>query len=177
MGEVKGQGHIVYPVSNRCTTLSFHVNRTNHSWDMANRLFDFEKSKVKVTGEVKGQGHIIYPTDSLPFRFTSIGPTIPEIWSKECLNLKNTSVIFFLNSPKKKFQTEFHQYLIRWSAWLTGYSYQVLWWLDEWFSFYHADKQIYLNQCHSRDLGSRSWKGHPVHFPRPTFSLSQISKV
>ena len=67
MGEVKGQGHIVYPVSNRCTTLSFHVNRTNHSWDMANRLFDFEKSKVKVTGEVKGQGHIIYPTDSLPF--------------------------------------------------------------------------------------------------------------
>ena len=102
MGEVKGQGHIVYPVSNRCTTLSFHVNRTNHSWDMANRLFDFEKSKVKVTGEVKGQGHIIYPTDSLPFRFTSIGPTIPWDMVKRVLELEKYIRNFFLKFTEKK---------------------------------------------------------------------------
>ena len=47
--------------------------------------FELETSKVKVMSEVKGHGHIYYtqyPTDALPFRFTSIGPTIPEIWPK-----------------------------------------------------------------------------------------------
>ena len=33
MGEVKGQGHSSHLVSNWCTCL-FHINRTNHSWDM-----------------------------------------------------------------------------------------------------------------------------------------------
>ena len=36
MSEVKGQGHIAYPVANQCTSFSFHINRNNHSWDMAN---------------------------------------------------------------------------------------------------------------------------------------------
>ena len=36
MGAVIGRGHIVDPESNRCTSFSFHVNRTNHSWDMSN---------------------------------------------------------------------------------------------------------------------------------------------
>ena len=31
IGEVRGQGHIVDPVSNQCTSSWFHVNRTNHS--------------------------------------------------------------------------------------------------------------------------------------------------
>ena len=44
MSEVKGQGHILYPVSNQCTSFSFHINRTNHSWDMAEIVFDFEKN-------------------------------------------------------------------------------------------------------------------------------------
>ena len=43
------------------------------------------------------------------------------------------------------------------------------------------DTQIFVYQCHSRchsrDLGSRSRKGHAVHFPRPIFSVSQIFKV
>ena len=53
MGEVRGQGHIVHPVSSQCTSLLFHINRTNHSWDISNRVFDlewhirnFEKKKV-----------------------------------------------------------------------------------------------------------------------------------
>ena len=46
MGEVKGQGHIVHPVSNRCTSFSFHVNWINHSWDLANRVVDLEKKKT-----------------------------------------------------------------------------------------------------------------------------------
>ena len=44
MGEVKGQGHIVYPVSNQCTSFLFNINRTNHSCDMSNRVFDLEKN-------------------------------------------------------------------------------------------------------------------------------------
>ena len=42
MSEVKSQGHILYPVFNRCTSFSFHINRTNHSWDMARLMFDLE---------------------------------------------------------------------------------------------------------------------------------------
>ena len=44
MSEVKGQDHILYPVSNWCTSFSFHINRTNHSWDMAKIVFDLEKT-------------------------------------------------------------------------------------------------------------------------------------
>ena len=36
-----------YPVSNRCTSFSFHINRTNHSWDMAKIVFDLEKTHPK----------------------------------------------------------------------------------------------------------------------------------
>ena len=46
MGEVKSQGHIVHPLSNRCTSFSFNVNWTNHSWDMANIVFDHEKEHI-----------------------------------------------------------------------------------------------------------------------------------
>ena len=46
MSEDKGQGHILYPVSNWCTSFSFHINRTNHSWDMAKIVFDLEKTHV-----------------------------------------------------------------------------------------------------------------------------------
>ena len=44
MGEVKSEGHMVDPVSNQCTSFSFNVNLTNHSWDMAERVFDLEKT-------------------------------------------------------------------------------------------------------------------------------------
>ena len=41
---IQGQGHISYPASNRCISFSFHINRTNHSWDMTKIVFDLEKS-------------------------------------------------------------------------------------------------------------------------------------
>ena len=44
ISEVKGQGHILYPVPNRCTSFSFHINQTNHSWDIAEIVFDLEKT-------------------------------------------------------------------------------------------------------------------------------------
>ena len=47
MSGVKGQGHILYPVSNQCTSFSFHIHRTNHSWDMAKIVFDLEKTHPK----------------------------------------------------------------------------------------------------------------------------------
>ena len=37
----------LYPVSNQCTSFSFHINRTNHSWDMAKIVFDLEKTHPK----------------------------------------------------------------------------------------------------------------------------------
>ena len=40
MSEVKGQGHILYQVSNQSTSFSFNINRTNYSWDLAKIVFD-----------------------------------------------------------------------------------------------------------------------------------------
>ena len=47
MSQVKGEGHISSPVSNQCTSFSFHINRTNHSWDMGKLVFDLEKTHPK----------------------------------------------------------------------------------------------------------------------------------
>ena len=47
ISQVKGQGHISYPVSNRCTSFLFHINRTTHSWGMAKIVFDLEKTHPK----------------------------------------------------------------------------------------------------------------------------------
>ena len=52
MGEVKGEGHIVHPVSNQCTSFWFHINRTNHSWDMSNIVFDLEKTHPKFSKKI-----------------------------------------------------------------------------------------------------------------------------
>ena len=85
MGVVKGQGHTIGPVSYQFTSFSFHINQTNNSWDRAISKFYLATSKVKVMSEVKGQKVTYctqYPTDALPFRFTSIRPSIPEIWPK-----------------------------------------------------------------------------------------------
>ena len=43
MSEVKVQDHILYPVSNQCTSFSFHINPTNHSWDMAKIMLTLKK--------------------------------------------------------------------------------------------------------------------------------------
>ena len=52
MCEVKGQGHIVCPVSNRCTSFSFHINQTKHFWDMSNRVFDLGKTHPKFSKKI-----------------------------------------------------------------------------------------------------------------------------
>ena len=49
---VKGQSHILYPVSNQCTSYSFHINWTNHSWDMAKIVFDLEKTHPKILKKI-----------------------------------------------------------------------------------------------------------------------------
>ena len=53
MGKVKGQGHIVHPVSNQCTSFLLHVDWTNHSWDMSKRVFDLEKTHPKFLKNIR----------------------------------------------------------------------------------------------------------------------------
>ena len=125
MREVKGQGHILYPVSNQCTSFSFHINRTNHSWDMAKKGVWPWKNTSKITV------------------FNRISPKSNQVITMTRATMLPRFVV------------------IRWVI----------------LTFYCADKHILANGCHSRDLGSRSWKGHPVQFPRPIYSLCQISKV
>ena len=58
IGEVKGQGHIIHPVSNRCTSFSFHINLTNHSWDISNWVFDLEKTHPKFSKKIRVSNRI-----------------------------------------------------------------------------------------------------------------------
>ena len=58
MGEVKGQGHIIYPVSNRCISFLFHINQAKHSWDMSNWVFDLEKTHPKFSQKTRFQKNL-----------------------------------------------------------------------------------------------------------------------
>ena len=58
MSEVKGQGHILYPESNQCTSFSFHINRTNHSflrygqnsaWPWKKHIWNLKQNFAKTT--------------------------------------------------------------------------------------------------------------------------------
>ena len=72
MSEVEeGQGHILYPASNWCTSFLFHINRTNHSWDMAKSVFDLEKTsefskedlpKIKVSNRTSTKSNQVITT-------------------------------------------------------------------------------------------------------------------
>ena len=66
MREVKGQGHILYPVSNQCTSLSFHINRTNHSWPNLYEIFQSAHRQLHSTETalLRVQNDIIHAVDS-----------------------------------------------------------------------------------------------------------------
>ena len=66
------------------TSFSFHINQTNNSGDRTNRNLTLKhpRSRSWVRSKVKVTCCTQYPTNALPFRFTSIGPSIPEIWPK-----------------------------------------------------------------------------------------------
>ena len=101
------------PFSSNKAILNFDLETTrSRSW---------VRSKVKVTWFTQ------YPTDA-PLRFTSIGPTIPEICPIVFVfDLEKTHPKFLKKIwQKKEFPTECLQNLIRWLAWPEGYSYQVL---------------------------------------------------
>ena len=72
------------------TSFSFHVNRLPHSWDITISDSDLETPRSRSWMWSRGnvtqlaQYHII----SLPFHFTSIRPTIPEIQLFRNLTLK-----------------------------------------------------------------------------------------
>ena len=86
----------------------FHINQTESFRDISFSKYDSEKSKVVVMFELEGQCPIIHPlsnssTHALPFHVTSIRPTIPEMWSIQCLTLKKhiSEILKKKKVPKK----------------------------------------------------------------------------
>ena len=57
MGEAKGQCDIIDPVFDWCTSFLFHVNRINHSWDMANRVFP----DLYYVPNIQDESHAVFP--------------------------------------------------------------------------------------------------------------------
>ena len=73
------------------TSFSLHVNRPSHSWDKAISDPDLETPRSRWWAWSKGKviKSAQYPINSLPFHFTSIRPTIPEIQLCQNLTLKH----------------------------------------------------------------------------------------
>ena len=90
MGEVKVWSHNVSLTFYRLTSLSFHVNRPSHSWDMTFSKFDLEnpRSRSWVRWTLKVTTWVQHSIDSHPFNSMSIGHLIPKIWLFLNLTLK-----------------------------------------------------------------------------------------
>ena len=90
MGEVKVKSHNESLTSYRLTSLSFHVNRSSHSWDTAISKFDVENSRSRswVRSKLKVTTWGLHSVDSHPFCSMSLGHPIPELWLFENLTLK-----------------------------------------------------------------------------------------
>ena len=83
------------------THFIFISQQSDQQFPRAISKLDLETSKVKVMSEVKGQCHILHTASNRCtsfYSFTSIGPTIPDIWPKVGLTLKK-HIRFF----KRKF--------------------------------------------------------------------------
>ena len=72
-------------------SFSFHVNRPSHSWDktISNSDLEIPRSRSWVWSKGKIIQSAQYPINSLPFHFTSIWPTVPEIQLFWNLTLKH----------------------------------------------------------------------------------------
>ena len=92
------------------TSLLFHANLSSHSCDKAISDSDLETSKSRswVWSKSKVIQSAQYLINLLPFRFTPIRPTIPEIQLFRNLNLKNLWSRSWVRSKVKI--TEFTQY-------------------------------------------------------------------
>ena len=79
MGEVKYQGYIGYPTSNRNTSLSIHVNGTNHQIWPIEDLILIKKMHLKFGREKKV---ILYITNPVPYLSTiSKANPQPDVFS------------------------------------------------------------------------------------------------
>ena len=87
----------------RLTFFSFHVNQPPHSWYKAISHSDLETPRSR--SWVWSKGKVIqsaqYHINSLPFHFTSIRPTIPEIELFRNLTLKHSRSRSWVRSKVK----------------------------------------------------------------------------
>ena len=90
MGEVKVWSHNVTLTFYQLTSLSFHVNRPSHSWDMTFSKFDLEnpRSRSWKRWTLKVTTWVQHSIDSHPFHSMSIGHPIHKIRLFQNLTLK-----------------------------------------------------------------------------------------
>ena len=81
----------VMVMNGRLTSFSFHVNQPPHSWYKAisDSYLETPRSRSWVWSKGKVRQSAQYHINSLPFHFTSIRPTIPEIELFRNLTLKH----------------------------------------------------------------------------------------
>ena len=116
------------------TSFKFHVNRSSHSWDKAISDSDLETPRSR--SWVWSKGKVIHlaqhPINSLPFHFTPIRPTIPEIQPAI------VEVEMAHSDRKRKFSD-------RSATWQLGWDHWITWNLHEWRT---SQVQIFVESSH-----------------------------
>ena len=101
MGEVKGWDHLVHPVSNWCPSFSFHINQTNHSWDISNSVWLW-KNTIKIFKEnlAKKISNRIPPKSNQVISKTrgDIATTFCDDWLSGSHFILQTSKFLFINA-------------------------------------------------------------------------------
>ena len=108
----RNRGINLYSISYRLTSLSFHVNRSCHSWDTAFSNFDPE-----VTGRVmlKVKTRVQHSIDSHPFGSMGIGHPMPDTTFSK-FDLENSRSRSWVRGTLKVGAT---------SRWLTSHLFHV----------------------------------------------------
>ena len=93
MAVVTVRNHTVSPVSNWFAFILFHINQiTIPAIQLfSNQTLRNQRSRLWVKSNIKVTYFTQYPTNTPPFRFTWVGPTIPEICPIGSLTLKKTN--------------------------------------------------------------------------------------
>ena len=141
MSEVKGLGHILYPVSNQCISFSFHINQTNHSWDLAGCVFS------------RSNTILVFDLEKTHPKF------LKKIWQNNCFQHK-----FLQNLNRVKTMT-CNKVAMFCSDPMSGSHFIV------------QTSKFMLIDATAVSLGQGHGKVIQYIFPRPTYSLCQISKV
>ena len=167
------RGSVIQSAQYHINLLPFHFTPTRRTIPERYSYFEIWPWTIQGMGHKWGQrsrSHIIPSIEPMHFLFVShqSDQSFLRYGQNSVWPWKNTSEIFKENNQKKQV---FDRTAPKSNQVLTRAIKLPCFVMIRWAVLTLSHRQA---NC---DLGSRSRKGHPMHFPRPIYSLCQISKV